>query len=183
MAIEFKEKSFDKKSSFKLDKTAKFFIATLVILLFAWLFLFLYQRFIFASIKTIKSEIQEINKERDVTLEKEMKTNLEKFQKVKTLLDSHKNAKGVFLFLEQNVYQGVTFSGFDFNLKENTVSFNISSTVPQNLAIQIAAFKQAKIAGDQNAVSNVEVGGFSIAEGGAVTLHVKLTLSPSITKF
>jgi len=181
MAITLKDQS-SKKDSFKIDEIAKKLILVLVILLFAAGIIFLYQRIIFASTENIKAEIKAINEKRDTNLEKEMKEVTGNFNKARTLLNNHKNATGVFVFLQQNTYQGVTLSNFQANLKENTLSFNISSSVPQNLAVQIAVFKAAKWKEEQ-AVSNVEVGGFSIGDQGAITLNIKLTLGSAITKF
>lgn len=182
MAIVFKEKATWQRP-FKIDKIVQILIIVIVILLFACLTLWLYKASISGSIKDVQNKIQEINKKRDVALEKEMKSSLEKFDKAKTLLVSHKNAKGIFTFLEQNIYEGVVFSNFEANLKENTLSFNISSSSPQNLAVQIAAFKNASLGNNQKAVSNIEVGGFSVDEKGTVTLHLKLTFDPTVTKF
>lgn len=183
MAIKFENQPA--KSSFEMTKPLLVLIITAGIFLFSLLTLVVYKGILSAQIESTQAKIKEIDKKRDIELEKEMKANLQTFEKVKNLLASHKNAKGVLTFIENNTYQGVNLSNFQANLTDNTLGFNISSVSPQNLIFQIAAFKVA-IADPQskrNAVSNVDVSGFSLNAQGIVTVHLKITLDPVITKF
>lgn len=176
------------KPLFKPTKIFWTLVITIGILLFAFLSLHLYKWSLSLRIKDIQKEIDDIDKKRDIETEEEMKNILRTFEKAKPLLKTHRNARKIFSFLEENTYQGVTLSNFEANLKENTLSFNIASVATENLAIQIEVFRRAKLKDEKgnelgSAVSNIEVGGFSIDDKGTISLNLKLTVNPQLFKF
>lgn len=169
--------SKEKKEGIKI--TTKIFwnlLAFLGLALLIFLFLKLYNSNLQARIKETNTEIQNIEAQRDPKIEKKIKDTLNNYEMVSKVLASHTNARKVLNFIQRNTYEGVTFSTFGYNLKENSVSLNVSSKSASNLSMQLAAFKIAK------GTQDVEVGGFSMNDK-VINLQLKIIFDPSIVKF
>lgn len=163
----------------KIKFTTKIFWNLLGFLLFS-LFVFgllkLYSHSLKSGITETKIAIQEIENKRDKSLESEMKDILETYNKALPLLNSHTSPKKALTFVEKNTYQGVRFSNFSYDIKENSITVDTSSEIASNLLMQLAVFKQAK------GVQNVEMGSFSVGEGN-VTVQIKIIFNSSLVKF
>ena len=72
-----------------------------------------------ASLKTgisgTKLAIQEIEKQRDLDIEKQMENTLDIYEKSYSALSSHTKTSKILDFVEKNTYQGVRFSNFNYN--------------------------------------------------------------------
>lgn len=153
----------------KGDKKRIKFQPTRTFLIFAWTFLFLVLVFfgieIYKTIQSnrleiIKKEIVKIDIEKDIELERKIKSDVNKIDKIKPLLDSHIEAVNVFDFLEKNTYSEIKFSNFDFRAKEGAITMTGIAPSASVLILQLLILKQSKD------LDNVELSGISITKEG-----------------
>ncbi|MDD5552165.1 MAG: hypothetical protein PHI88_03360 [Candidatus Pacebacteria bacterium] len=174
MAIDISEKKGGKYQF----KTKLFWnlLGFLLFLLLLFGLIKLYNYTLKSGVKETRVAIQEIENKRDKVLEKEMKNIMDIFKKVSPVLDSHTRSRKILDFVEKNTYEGVYFSGLNYNLKENNLSLNAFSGTASNLLMQMTVFNSNKN------VQSVEMSSFSIGDKG-VSIQMKINFSPSIVKF
>lgn len=169
--------SEQKKESFKI--TTKVFwnlIALLGVVILIFVFLLIYNAALNAKIEDTRAKIKAIDDQRDGNIEKEMKGTLDAYKKIYPVLSSHTRASKILDFVENNAYEGVTFSNLIYNRKENSISLNATSDMASNLSMQLAVFKTAK------GVQNMEVSGFTMSEK-TISLQINITIDPSVSIF
>ena len=163
----------------KIKITTKIFwnlLGFFLLALFIFGLLQLYNRYLEAKIQETKIAIQEIDSKRDKELEKKMKNTLDVYEKVSPALDSHTRSRKILDFLEKNNYKGVSFSSFDYDLKEKNFSVNAVARVASDLMMQLTVFQKNKN------IESVETENFSIEEKG-VNIQIKAIFNLSLLKF
>lgn len=178
MAISFDEKKGESGAKIKFTPTKVFWalVEVLVILLLIFGGIKIYQSSIQKNTLSLKGEIESLNAKKDSTIEGEMKSVIESFEKIEPLLNSHIRASKVFTILENDTYADAQISNFSFDANEATLTLSITSPNAQALAMQTSLFKL-----DPN-VKEVEIGGFSFSKEG-MNFQLKVTLDPKAIKY
>ena len=138
-----KEKSGG-KYKINFDTTLKRWLYLLAFTVFVFIGLNVYQFSLSSNLENIQSKIDEIDKERNQELEKEIREKTKKLGKLKPLLDNHKNSKKVFEFMERNTFSDIVFSNMIYNSEENTIILTGSVSNIYSLMSQRAIFENSE---------------------------------------
>ncbi len=109
-----------------------------------------------------------------------MKSVLDSYRKIKPVLSTHARPRNVFDFLEKTNYKGVYFSALNYNRKERSVSFVISSKSSISLLMQLAVFDDLKK--NKKGIEEIEASSFSVEEDNRSS-QVKIIIDQSILGF
>lgn len=142
----------------RTDKIFWILIGIVLLLLVAFLGLKIYDTQLAGKVLTLQDRIEEIDKKRDLELEKEMRENLSSLKTVNSLLVDHIRAKKIFDFLEKNTLDSIQITNLSFDAKENKLILTLVSKSPLDLGMQASVFKANKN------IKSLEIGGISITE-------------------
>jgi len=164
------------KSEIREDKSLLFLAGMVLFLLLVFTGLKIYNTQLKGQIYTIEDRIEDIDKERDQGLEKEMKEKMSLLDKSKVIISSHTNAKNLFDLLEKKTHERVWITNFTFNAENNNVIISTESLSDVALAKQTSIFRSAP------EMKDVKITGIS-KEGGVFKFQFTLTLKEKIIKF
>lgn len=133
-------------------------VGIVFLLLAAFLGLKVYDTQLAGKVLTLQDKIEEIDKKRDLKLEKEMREKLPSLKTVNSLLNDHIRAKKIFDFLEENTLGNVQISSLSLDAKNNKLILTLTAKSSPELGMQASRFKANKN------IKSVEIGGITITE-------------------
>jgi len=163
-------------SEIKRDKTFWLLVGTLLFLLIVSIGLRVYNTQMKGQISILEEKIQELDKEKDPKLEKEMREKIPILEKAKIVLDSHTRVKNIFDLLEKKTFNEVQLTSFTFNVLDNTIILSAESPNDKALAMQTSIFRNTP------EIASVEVGGISKEED-LFKFQFRITLDEKLIKF
>lgn len=134
-------------------------LAVLVIVSGSWFALTVFTAKIHRDTAVLEEGLFARQRSRSPKIEAELRALAARALAVPKILQSHRDARETFVFLEQRVQPGITFSNLSVDYEKRTVALTVTGSSFSHVAKQIVAFEQ------DTRVLSVKTGSVSRGEG------------------
>jgi len=168
-------KDYKQKSSLKaiFSKIGILIIVLLILSVGAYLGLYFYNDSLNAQLQDLKSQVEEVNKERDVEFEKKVLSLESAMLIFENIFENHNYWSNIFSKLETLTIPQVIYFDFDGIISKNgsvDLSFDGRTTGYTYLAKQMVSFL------DDPMVTNLELTGLSLGSEGGIEFGLNVNL-------
>jgi len=163
-------------------------IEFIVAILFSILGAFLYLKLLQGQRESLKKEIEALQAQRNLALEKEIKNEINFFTLLTPALENHTAPSKVLAFLEKNLLPNVVVNSF--NLEPITedgkqiykLTLNLSALTPEILIEQFYILKEVAKRDFSGDIQKINIGGVSIGEA-EYKIVLEMQILPKVLKY
>jgi hypothetical protein len=149
---------------------------------------FLYLKILQGQREALKKEIDTLQSQRDLTLEKEIKNEINFFARLRPVLENHTAPSKILGFLERNLLPNVTVNSL--NLEPITeegkqmykLTLNLSALSPEILIEQFYILREMAHKDFQKEFQKINIGGVSIGES-EYKIVLEMQITPKVLNY